>query len=109
MGWIEATLFHMDHGYSWSPVVPITVLITVAVGNLLMLALGVTAYQDLPGALRMVIGATLLGIQCVINDAIIWTAMFPWFTDTEQFQIDLTTTQIYYNSSATNFSDVSQI
>ena len=65
--------------------------------------------DDLPGAVRMVIGATLLAIQCVINDAIIWTAMFPWFTDTEHFQIDLTTTQMYNNSSATNVSDVSQI
>jgi len=108
--WIEATLFHMNHGYSWSPAVPITILIAVAVGNLLMLALGVSAYQDdLPGAVRMVIGATLLAIQCVINDAIIWTAMFPWFTDTEHFQIDLATTQTYFNSSATNVSDVSHI
>ena len=65
--------------------------------------------DDLPGAVRMVIGATLLAIQCVINDAIIWTAMFPWFTDTEHFPIDLTTTQIHYNSSATNVSDVSHI
>ena len=46
--WIEATLFHMDHGYSWSPAVPITILIAVAVGNLLMLALGVSAYQVWP-------------------------------------------------------------
>ena len=99
----------MSCRYSWSPAVPITVLITVAVGNLLMLALGISAYQDnLPGALRMVIGATLLGIQCVINDAIIWTAMFPWFTDTEHFQMDLSAT-LMFNSSATNVSDASHI
>jgi len=41
--------------------------------------LALAALQDsLPGAKRMLVGAVLVGIQCIINDAIIWNAFFPW-------------------------------
>ena len=77
--WLEATIFHMNNNYSWTPVLPIGILILVAIGNIMMGLLAFSAYQDdLQGSKLMLLGSVLLGIQCVINDGIIWNAMFPW-------------------------------
>ena len=77
--WLEATLFHMDHGTTWSPILPIGVLVVVALGNLMFGALAADAYKNrLPGWKRMLVGALLLGVQCILNDCIVWNAMFPW-------------------------------
>jgi len=77
--WLEATIFHVNHRYSWSPVLPIGILVLVAIGCIMCGLLALAALQDsLPGAKRMLVGAVLVGIQCIINDAIIWNAFFPW-------------------------------
>jgi len=79
MLWLEATIFHVNHRFSWSPILPIGILILVAIGNIMFGLLAFAAFQDgLPGSKRMLVGAVLVGIQCIINDAIIWNAMFPW-------------------------------
>ena len=58
---------------------PIGILVLVAIGCIMCGLLALAALQDsLPGAKRMLAGAVLVGIQCIINDAIIWNAFFPW-------------------------------
>ena len=77
--WLEATIFHINYRFSWSPALPIGILVLVAIGNIMFGLLAFAAFQDsLPGGKRMLIGAILVGIQCIINDAIIWNALFPW-------------------------------
>ena len=77
--WLEATIFHMNNNYGWTPVLPIGILILAAIGNIMFGLLAFSAYQDdLQGSKLMLLGSVLLGIQCVIYDGIIWNAMFPW-------------------------------
>ena len=76
---MEATIFHMNNNYGWTPVLPICILILAAIGNIMFGLLAFSAYQDdLQGSKLMLLGSVLLGIQCVIYDGIIWNAMFPW-------------------------------
>lgn len=77
--WLEATIFHIENEYSWTPFLVIGVLILACVGNIMMGLLAYSAYVDeMPGGRKMLIGSILLGIQCIIFDGIYWNLKFPW-------------------------------
>ena len=77
--WLESTLFHLSNNYSWTPVLVVGILIMVAIGNLMLGMLAYGAYQDgVNGSELMMIGAVMLGIQCIFNDCILWSLKFPW-------------------------------
>jgi hypothetical protein len=77
--WLESTLFHLSNDYSWTPVLVIGILILVAIGNVMLGLLAYGSYQDgVDGSGLMIAGAVMLGIQCVINDCILWSIKFPW-------------------------------
>ena len=77
--WIESTIFHMENDYSWTPILVIGTLFLTSVGNLILGLLAYGAYQDgIDGAGLMVAGAFMLGIQCILNDFVIWVYKFPW-------------------------------
>ncbi|HIB73781.1 MAG TPA: hypothetical protein EYM74_06765 [Candidatus Marinimicrobia bacterium] len=77
--WLESTLFHLSNNYSWTPVLVIGILMMVAIGNIMLGLLAYGAYQDgVNGSGLMMIGAVMLGIQCIVNDCIIWSLKFPW-------------------------------
>ena len=51
----------------------------VAVGNIMIGLLAYGAYQDgVKGARLMIMGSVMLGIQCILNDFILWSIKFPW-------------------------------
>ena len=77
--WLEATIFHIENEYSWTPFLVIGVLLLACVGDVLMGLLAYSAYVDeMPGGRKMLIGSILLGIQCIIFDGIYWNLKFPW-------------------------------
>jgi len=77
--WLESTLFHLSNNYSWTPVLVIGILMLVAVGNIMIGLLAYGAYQDgVKGARLMIVGSVMLGIQCILNDFILWSIKFPW-------------------------------
>jgi hypothetical protein len=77
--WLEATIFHLDHEYNWTPLLVVGVLALACVGNILMGLLAYSSYVDeSPGGGKMLLGSILLGIQCIIFDGIYWNLKFPW-------------------------------
>ena len=77
--WLESTLFHLSNNYNWTPVLVVGILIMVAIGNLMLGLLAYGAYQDgVNGSGLMMIGAIMLGIQCIVNDCVLWSLKFPW-------------------------------
>mgnify|MGYP000877318167 FL=1 len=77
--WLESTLFHISNNYSWTPVLVIGILMMVSIGNLMLGLLAYGAYQDrVNGSGLMMVGAVMLGIQCIFNDCILWSLKFPW-------------------------------
>lgn len=77
--WLESTIFHLNHHYTWTPILAITVLWLCALGCILFILLSYAAYKDgIQGSKLMLLGTIFLGIQCIINDGIIWTVLFPW-------------------------------
>tara|TARA_B100000767_G_scaffold147330_1_gene138789 strand:- start:2038 stop:2640 length:603 start_codon:yes stop_codon:yes gene_type:complete len=77
--WLEATIFHIDNEYSWTPILVVGVLLLACVGNIMMGLLAYSAYVDeIPGGRKMLIGSILLGIQVIIFDGIYWNLKFPW-------------------------------
>ena len=77
--WLESTIYHIENDTSWTPVLPITILTIVSVGNVMLGLLAYSANQDgLRNANLMIAGTIMLGILCILNDWIIWTLKFPW-------------------------------
>ena len=77
--WIESTILHIENDYSWTPVLVIGALFLTSVGNLMLGLLAYGSYHDgISGAGLMIVGAVMLGIQCILNDFIIWVYKFPW-------------------------------
>lgn len=77
--WLESTLFHISNNYSWTPYLVIGLLILVSIGNIMIALLAYGAYQDrIKGSVQMIFGSFMFGIQCIINDCILWTIKFPW-------------------------------
>ncbi|RJU82810.1 MAG: hypothetical protein DWC09_01195 [Candidatus Poseidoniales archaeon] len=77
--WLEATIYHLDNNYSWTPILVVGVLMLTCVGNIMMGLLAYSAYVDkLPGGGRMLLGSIFLGIQCILFDGIYWNLKFPW-------------------------------
>ena len=77
--WIESTILHIENDYSWTPVLVIGTLFLTSVGNLMLGLLAYGSYHDgISGAGLMIVGAVMLGIQCILNDFIIWVYKFPW-------------------------------
>jgi|TARA_B100000085_G_scaffold141987_1_gene129253 hypothetical protein len=77
--WLESTLFHINSDYSWTPILVIGILTLVSIGNVMMGLLAYAAYKDgVDYAGIMLTGSIMLGIQCILNDWILWTYKFPW-------------------------------
>jgi hypothetical protein len=77
--WIESTIFHLSNDYSWTPFLVVGILFLVSVGNVMFGLLAYGAYQDgVEGSGLMIAGAVMLGIQCIVNDLVIWSIKFPW-------------------------------
>jgi hypothetical protein len=77
--WIESTIFHLSSDYSWTPILVVGILFLVAVGNVMLGMMAYGAYQDgVDGAGLMFAGAVMLGLQCIVNDFVIWSYKFPW-------------------------------
>ena len=80
MFWLEATSFHIRTDYSWTMWLTIGILVLASIGNILLGLLAWDAYQNdiASGAIWPVVGAVMLSIQIIINDAILWSIKFPW-------------------------------
>ncbi|MBT60106.1 MAG: hypothetical protein CMA63_00955 [Euryarchaeota archaeon] len=77
--WLEATIYHIEHEYSWTPFLVIGILLLACLGNVMMILLGYSAYTDgMSGGGKMLLGSILLGIQCILFDGIYWNLKFPW-------------------------------
>jgi len=77
--WIESTILHIGNDYSWTSILVIGVLFLTSVGNVMLGLLAYGAYQDgIDGSGIMIVGAIMLGIQCIVNDFMIWVYKFPW-------------------------------
>ena len=77
--WLESTLFHINSDYAWTPILVIGILTLVSIGNIMMGLLAYAAYEDgVENARMMIAGSVMLGIQCILNDWILWTYKFPW-------------------------------
>jgi len=77
--WIESTIFHIENDYSWTPFLVVGTLILTSVGNIMLGLLAYSAYLDgVEGSTLMMIGSVMLGIQCILNDMVIWVYKFPW-------------------------------
>ena len=77
--WIESTIFHIENDYSWTPFLVIGLLFLASVGNIMLGLIAYSAYQDdVSSSSYMLFGAIALGIQCILNDFIIWSYKFPW-------------------------------
>ncbi len=77
--WIESTYFHISNDFSWTAYLVIGILILVSIGNILLGLIAFSAYKKgIKGANWALIGAGMLAIQVIINDAIWWTIKFPW-------------------------------
>ena len=54
-------------------------LFLASVGNIMLGLIAYSAYQDdVSSSSYMLFGAIALGIQCILNDFIIWSYKFPW-------------------------------
>merc|ERR1712044_133037 len=54
MFWLEATIFHVNYRFSWSPLLPIGILILVGIGSLMFTLIACAAVLDgIPAAKRM--------------------------------------------------------
>ena len=77
--WLESTIYHINHDTSWTPILPISILTIVTIGNVMLGLLAYSAHKDgIKNANLMFIGSIMLGIQCIPNDWIIWIIKFPW-------------------------------
>ena len=77
--WIESTIFHIENDFSWTPILVIGTLFLTSIGNVMLGLLAYSSYRDgVNGSLQMIVGAIMLGIQCILNDFIIWVYKFPW-------------------------------
>jgi len=77
--WIESTIFHLENDFSWTPVLVVGTLFLTSIGNVMLGLLAFSSYQDgVTGSSLMIAGAVMLGIQCILNDFIIWVYKFPW-------------------------------
>ncbi len=77
--WMESTnQFIANPGPLWQWIT-IGGLVLTGVGTIMLTLLGYSAWQDgVTGGLWIFLGAAAIAIQCAVNDAIIWVAMFPW-------------------------------
>jgi len=80
MFWLELTALHMEMKTTWTQVLVIGSLWLVCFGNILMILLALSAHRQkiAPHTIWPLIGTIFLGIQCIINDGIIWNIKFPW-------------------------------
>jgi len=80
MFWLELTALHMEMKTTWTQVLVIGCLWLVCFGNILMILLAVSAYRQKIASHTIwpLIGSLFLGIQCIINDGLIWNIKFPW-------------------------------
>ena len=88
MLWLESTRFHERTSYSWTPYLVTGVLACATFGNILLLLLGYSAYQQaFQGGDLMLLGMIALAYQVIINDLVLWTYKYPWspesLTETE--------------------------
>ena len=88
MLWLESTRFHERTSYSWTPYLVTGVLTCATFGNILLLLLGYSAYQQaFQGGDLMLLGMIALAYQVIINDLVLWTYKYPWspesLTETE--------------------------
>jgi hypothetical protein len=80
MFWFELTALHREMKTTWTQVLVIGTLWLVCFGNILMILLALSAHRQkiAPHTIWPLIGTIFLGIQCIINDGIIWNIKFPW-------------------------------
>ena len=80
MFWLELTSLHIRMDAIWSQWLVIGCLWLVVTGNLLLILFGWSAWQsDVSGSsILPLIGASMLGIQVIINDGILWVWKYPW-------------------------------
>lgn len=77
--WLEATRMHLVSPQPWTPALIITILGLVALGNVLLILLFTSAYQDrVAHGGWMLAGMVALGVQTIVNDFVIWNLKFPW-------------------------------
>ena len=80
MLWLELTAFHLRTDHNWSQWLVIGNLWLVCLGNILLWFLAWSAHQqDLASnSIWPLIGASMLAIQVIGNDGIIWVFKYPW-------------------------------
>ncbi len=77
--WLETTNQYLANPSTMWQVLTIGGLVITGVGTIMLTLLGYAAWQDgVTGGLWIFLGAAAIAIQCAVNDAIIWVAMFPW-------------------------------
>ena len=80
MLWLEMTRYHILNPAPWTPIAVISILALVAIGNFLLGLLAWDAFQNQISewAWLPFVGALMLAIQVIINDALWWSIVFPW-------------------------------
>lgn len=77
--WLEATILHLRYDAWWTQGATILVLGLVSVGAAMFILLAWQAVRDHVPQGRWLLGAALaMGIQSILNDLVIWVAVFPW-------------------------------
>ena len=80
MFWLELTSLHIRTDAVWSQWLVIGCLWLVVTGNLLLMSFGWSAWQsDASGSsILPFVGASMLAIQVIINDGVLWVWKYPW-------------------------------
>ncbi len=78
MLWLESTAFHARTDAAWTQWLVIGVLWTVVTGNILLILFGWSAWNGGEGSVLPLVGASMLAIQVIVNDGVLWVWKYPW-------------------------------
>jgi len=80
MLWLELTSIHIRSDSAWTQWAVIACLWLVVAGNVLLILFGWNAWQsgDSGTSILPLVGASMLAIQVIINDGILWVWKYPW-------------------------------
>ncbi len=78
--WLELTAFHIRTEGNWTQWLVIGNLLLVCIGNIMLGLFAWGAHQQgvHSGTIWPVIGTSMLAIQVIINDGILWNLKYPW-------------------------------
>ncbi len=78
--WLELTYLHLRTETAWSQWLVIADLWLIVAGNILLIIFGWSAWTsgDAGTSVLPLIGASMLAIQVIVNDGVLWVWKYPW-------------------------------